>query len=101
MMNNPPPEIQRLVVLWQQRLRDARLQYDFARNYVTEVQHELQSGALPSPDGSYAYQLALRKETYALAAYRETLKIFTAFILDGQVPDERNWPPHVHDVADE
>jgi hypothetical protein len=42
---------------------------------------------VPTPDGHYAYQRALRAEGEARAEYQRVLKIVHDLVLDGQLPD--------------
>lgn len=86
-----------LVLLWKTRLEDARLRYDFARNYVEELQK--QSGnktALPGKRRIFleklqkteTYQTALQGENLALDYYQYVLSVFTALTLDRRNPTE-------------
>lgn len=77
--------------LWRKRLNTAKLRLEFARNYVAELQRDLQTGALPSPDGGFAYQQALRAENNALAEFRRVLKIFTDLTVDGKIPEDNQY----------
>jgi hypothetical protein len=84
------PDRDGLEDLWHLRLSNAKLRLRFARDYVIELQRDrMLDLVLPSPDGSFAYQQALRAETYALAEYRHVLQILTDLILDGKIPDEK------------
>ena len=73
---------------WRKRLRDAKLQLDFAIRYATEVKEDCIAGNLPAPDGDYAYQRALRAEHRARVEYQRVLKIAHDLVLDGKLPDE-------------
>lgn len=81
-----------LEALWRNRLKDARLRLDFARNYVTEIQRDFSSNELPSPDGHYALGKALRGETAALREYHRILRIFADIVTKGNIPKEKDWP---------
>lgn len=45
-------------------------------------------GDVPSPDGQYAYQGALRAENAAFAEYSRVLRIFSDLVLHGKMPEE-------------
>jgi len=62
--------------LWGQRLKDARLRLQFARNYVAEVRRDF-APDIPESDHQFAVQEALRAETLALSEYRHILRIYT------------------------
>ena len=86
-MNYPSPDRRALEDHWRDRLKDAKTRLEFARSYLREVQQDYQSGALPSPDGSYAYQRAVRAEAAALAEYVRVLRIFSELAMDGKIPE--------------
>ena len=88
-MSNHESDRQALENLWRERVKSARLRLEFARNYVAELQQDLRAGAIPSPDGAFAYQQALRAETAALAEFRRVLQVFTDLTIDGKIPDEK------------
>src|SRR5579864_1349621 len=54
------PDRQALHDLWHERLKDAKLRLDFARNYAKEVRGDFPPGAALSPDGAFAQQKSLR-----------------------------------------
>ena len=76
---------------WRDCVRDAQLRLAVARNSVTELHRDLESGHIPSLDGTFAYQKALRIETMALAEFCRVLRIFTDLILEGKIPDANTW----------
>ena len=80
-------ERQQLEDLWCRRLGDSKLQLDFARNYLAEVQRDFPPDDT-SPDGQYALQHALRAENLALAEYRRVLRIYTDLVMEGKLPEE-------------
>lgn len=84
------PERQRMEEIWLERLRDAKLRLDFARNYFKEVQGDF--SLLPPSDGQYALKRALRAENVALAEYHRVLRIY-ADLTKGIMPNEDEWPP--------
>jgi hypothetical protein len=86
------PNRQALHDLWHERLKDAKLRLDFARNYAKEVRRDFPPGAALSPDGAFAQQKAIRAETFALAHYRRVLGIYTDLTVKGRIPDESEWP---------
>jgi hypothetical protein len=99
-MDNFPPDD--LVLLWKTRLQDARLRYDFARNYVEELQKQYARKTAGPGDAhppleelqkTGTYQTALQGERLALAYYRYVLKVFTALTIDHKAPGEHDWPP--------
>jgi hypothetical protein len=75
-----------LDMLWQ-RLEDAKLQLDLAHNYVREVTGDLKAGAVPPPDGNFAYRHALQAEALAAENYLKILNRYKAILLEGSVPD--------------
>ena len=81
-----PDQLERL---WRQRMRDAQLRLDFARNYLKEVQRDFPSGTLPQLDGAFAHQKALRAENAALAEYHRVLRVYTDLVLHGTIPAEK------------
>src|SRR5215472_12091687 len=62
--------------LWWRRLQDAKLRLDQARVIVKDI--EADKGAIPPPDGSFAYTRALHAENLALSTYREALQAYYA-----------------------
>jgi len=78
--------------LWRGRLQDAKLRLDFARSYLKEVQRDFQSGEIPSADGSYAHQKALRAEIAALAEYQRVLRVVTDLLVNGIIPGAEDSP---------
>ena len=74
-------------------MEDAKVRLDLANKYVREVERDLKSRTIPSPDGQYAHQHALRAETLALKHYRRVLNTLSVLVLTGKVPDERDMPP--------
>ena len=78
-----------LETLWHKRLKDAQLQLDFARTYLKEVERDLKSGCLPSPDGDLAHRNALHAENLALQKVARLRKIFKDLVACGKVPDEQ------------
>ena len=96
-MNNFAPE--ELVLLWKTRLEDARIRYDFARNYVEELRKQCtyktahpaeRRALLEELQQSPAYQTALQGESVALGYYQYTLKMFTALTIDHKLPDQKD-----------
>ena len=85
------PKREELEQLWRSRVKDAQLRLDFARNYLAEVQRDFPPGDVPSPDGSFALQKALRAENFALAEYHRVLRMFTDLVLHGTIPDDKEW----------
>lgn len=83
----PDPDRQ-LEELWRLRLSNARLRVQFARSYVKEVQRDLAEGAVPSADGNFSFERAIRAENMALAEYNRVLRIFTDLVLRRILPDE-------------
>jgi hypothetical protein len=70
-----------------QTLEDAKVLLDLASNHLREVQRDLKSGTIPSPNGRYAYQQALRAEMLALKHYRLVVDTLSVLVLDGKIPD--------------
>jgi hypothetical protein len=74
--------------IWRQRLQDAELRYTRSREQLRNVLRNFPAGKIPPPDGSYAYQQALRAENIALAEYTRVLRIFTDLVVGSKIPDE-------------
>jgi hypothetical protein len=74
--------------LWQLRLKNAELRYTHAREQLRNILRSLAPGEVPSADGSYAYQQALRAEKIALADYTRVLRVFTDLVVHGKPPEE-------------
>jgi hypothetical protein len=90
-MSKKQPDRYALEELWRQRVNTAKLRLEFARNYVAELQEDLRAETIPFPDGSFAYQQALRAEANALSEFRRVLQIFTDLTVDGKIPDEARY----------
>ena len=90
-MSGSAPDHKTLEDRWRQRLKDAALRVDFARNYVKEVQRDFPADTLPSTDGRYL-QRALHAQTLALKEYQRVLRIYTDLVVHGKIPDEAHWP---------
>ena len=90
-MSGPSPNPQALEELWKQRLTDAKLRLDFARNFVCELVHDLPLLEISNADGHFAYQRAIRAETAALREYARVLRIHHDLTVDGVIPDESAW----------
>lgn len=91
------PDRSALETLWRQRLADARLRVEFARNYYREVKQDFAAGGISVPVERFALDQALRTETAALAEYGRILTIFNDRLIHGKVPPEE---PH-HKTAGE
>lgn len=91
MTSNPTPDRRTLEELWRQRLNDAKLRLDFARNYLTEVRRDHASGNVPDAERHSAYQDALRAENLAFAEYNRVLGSYTDLTVNGIIPDEAAW----------
>ena len=76
--------------LWRSRLQEAQLRLDFARNFLKEVQQDFPLSE-PSTDGRYAYRRAIRLERLALQEYRHIQRILHDLVVNGKVPDEKEW----------
>ena len=90
-MSNPISDRGALEDRWRNRVNEARARLQFARNFVKEVQGDLKSGVVAGSDASLAFQRALRAETFALAEYHRVLRLFTALVVEGKIPDESEW----------
>ena len=78
-----------LTALSRSRVEDVKLGLDFASNFVKEVQRDIQE--LPSSDGDFAIQRALRLEDHARAEYLRVQRILTDLMTEGKIPDEDDW----------
>ena len=88
-MSLPSPDRKVLEEMGRERLRDAKLRLDFAKNYLKEVQKDYSS--LAAADGQYALQRAVRAENVALREYNHVLRIYTNLV-KGVLPNEDDWP---------
>ena len=75
-----------LVQLWGNRLNDARLRLDFTRNFMREIEKDVQAGAIPSSNGELAFREALRAEREALAQFGRVLRIYIDLVVHGKMP---------------
>jgi len=82
------PERRTLEELWRLRLKTAEVHYAYAREKLRNVLKTLPPGDTPSPDGSYAYQQALRAENIALSEYTRVLRIFTDLVVRSKIPEQ-------------
>lgn len=87
-MSSPTHDRKAIEDLWNQRLNDAKLRLDFARNYTSEVQRDYPSGDIPENEYHFAHSKGLRAENSALAEYNRVLRIFTDLTAHGMIPDE-------------
>ena len=87
-MRDGPTQRQALENLWRERLNDAKLRLDFARNFVKELQRDHLAGGVPPPDGEFAFRKALTAENRALAEYNRVLHIFSDLVVRRQLPNE-------------
>lgn len=83
-------ERQAIEDLWRNRLRDAKLRVDFARNYLMEVHRDFPLSDTSS-DCQYAHQRAHRAEKLALAEYMRVLALYADLVMRGKVRDEDEW----------
>lgn len=90
-MSSPSPDMQYLERVWHQRLSDAKLRLDFARNYVHEIQADLESGSGPGEMEHFAYEKAVGGENFAFAEYNRVLRIYGDLTVKGIIPDETAW----------
>jgi hypothetical protein len=90
-MSSPTPDRRALEQLWHQRLTDAKLRLEFARNYMSEVKRDFSSGDIPENEEAFAHAKALRAENFALNEYNRVLRIFTDLTVNGLNPDESEW----------
>jgi hypothetical protein len=86
MPDSVQPSRQQLEDEWRQRALDAKLRLQLARDYVREVQRDLQRGSVPAADGNFAQQHALRAENLALRHYRDVLRTLADLVVRGKIP---------------
>jgi hypothetical protein len=81
-----------LEAAWQRRVSHAQARYGekaaIARLLKTDRLALPLSERPADPDGAFALDQALRRESEALGEYRRVLTIFSELILHGTVPDE-------------
>jgi len=73
-----------LEALWRDRLQNARIRYQAAKAAV-QVARELQSDAT-SPDGSFAFNQALKAESHSLAELKRALEILNDLVNHDKIP---------------
>ena len=72
---------------WKERLQNAKLELEHARDDLLAIKDQFSSG-IDGPDGGYAYRQAICKETAALIEYSRVLRIYTDLAVHGKVPEE-------------
>ena len=88
LVGSPTPDRKALEVTWLQRLKDAKLRLDFARNYLKDVVQDFPMKEISNSDGHFAYQQAIRAENLALQDYNRVRRIYGGLTMNGIVPDE-------------
>ena len=83
---SPRTKRERVEAAWRQKLHAAEQAYGIASAKTRQIQAELPS--MPSADGSFALQNALRHESQAMNEYANVLQTFTRLILYGELPEE-------------
>ena len=73
-----------LEALWREHLQNARIRYR-AANAAVQAARELHSHA-PSPDGSFAFNQALKAESQALAELKRVLESFNDLVNHDKIP---------------
>ena len=84
------PARQQLEATWRERVAQAKLRLAQARQHLREAERNLKDRSIPRPDGSYAYQSALRAENLALARYAKVLKTCNDLVLYGRIPGSKD-----------
>jgi len=74
-MKSPNPEREALENPWRQRVNNAKLRLEFARNYMDEVKQDFPCEDIPASDHHFAHQQALTAENWALKEYHRALRI--------------------------
>jgi len=74
--------------IWLEKLREAGTKYQSIQSCAREIERERKM--LPSPDGSFALQQALRRERYARTEYMRVLDAFTRLLLQGEIPKDKS-----------
>jgi hypothetical protein len=72
-------------------MMSAKARYDLAASRLRVIYAEYRSGALPPPDGDYAYRQAVQEERAAMREYSTALKICYDLLLEDKIPDETDW----------
>jgi hypothetical protein len=81
-------EPRRLEAIWRERVHIAEEKYSLASAHCCKVQADYRDGQLPSPDGDYALQQAVKGEKEARAEYMKVLHILTRLLVAGEIPEE-------------
>ncbi|HEY1242726.1 MAG TPA: hypothetical protein VGF16_19325 [Bryobacteraceae bacterium] len=72
--------------IWRNRLNDAEHVYGIALANIQKIQAEYKS--MPSSDGNFALQQALKMQELARDQYMHVLQTFTRLVLYGEKPNE-------------
>ena len=75
-----------LGAIWRERLENARTRYEAATATVQGVREF--HPQVPSPDGSFTLDHALRAEHHALAEFKRVLAVFNDLVVNGKIPEE-------------
>ena len=84
------PTRQQLEGTWRKHVNEAKLELAQARQHLRDAERDLKDRSVPRPDGSYAYQRALRAETLALERYAKVLKTCNDLVLYGKIPESKD-----------
>jgi hypothetical protein len=87
------PDFQRttrpeMEALWHERVRAARGRYCAASAKHHEALEERQQSLIPGVDGTHAIRQAAKVEAMARQEYMRVLRIFTALVVEGEVPPQ-------------
>jgi sulfur relay (sulfurtransferase) DsrF/TusC family protein len=74
--------------LWIFKLREAQLRHSAAVETQRQLSRAYKAGLFLSADRVFALQQAQREENLALQEYMRVLKIFTDFLLKGELPPQ-------------
>jgi hypothetical protein len=73
---------------WRTRLEQARARYDQCTHEFQATEAEVNAGWLPISDGAVVMQTARIRESTAQNEYLRVLRVFSALVLYGRMPDE-------------
>jgi hypothetical protein len=85
-MSGPAPSREALEDLWRDRLQESQRRYQIAKSICANAAQECANRLMPSADGHFALQRALKLETAALEEYKHALAVFTDLTVNRKLP---------------
>jgi hypothetical protein len=73
---------------WRARVSEAHRLYQIAKLNASQAAVQSRDRDLPKADGNFAFQKALREETFALQEFRRALLTFSDLVVHGKLPPD-------------